>query len=274
VIVDMVRVLLLSLSIVCGSAQASLMLSSPTGAGALDESIPDFGGAVIDIVWDTGERFNAFLGADELLKRETVATDSETGLASEEIGSYLFNPELFSSSLISGITKLAIRLSLYDGDNATMGGADEVEGQFQANENYLGVNGANLGNFSTVETVTFTQKGEEVVETPEGMTGFLGGHTGVGWFYTDDTSVLETVFKGIEDTGSLTMTFDVDKVTHGKVKNLEQKNFLSFGEPNKRPAPEPKPKPEVPVEVNAPSALFILLTMVLGWIALVSRRVL
>ncbi|MFC3095984.1 hypothetical protein DRW07_06250 [Alteromonas sediminis] len=267
----MLRVLLLSLSIVCGTAQASLMMSSPTGAGPLDNAIPDFGGAVIDIVWDTGDRFNAFLGADALMKRETVTTDSETGLASEEIGSYLFNPELFSSSLIGGIAKLAIRLSLYDGDNATMEGVDSIEGQFQANENFLGVNGANLGNFSTVETVTFTQKGEEIVDTPEGMTGFLGGHTGVGWFFTEDSSLLETVFKGIEETGSLQMTFDVDKVTHDKVKNLEQKNYVSFGEPNKRPVIEPKP--DIPTKVNAPAALILMLLIAMGWIVKTRKSV-
>lgn len=267
-VVNMIRILWLSLSIVCGSSHASLLLSSPTGAGSLDSSIPDFGGAVIDIVWDTGERFSTFLGTEYLLKRETVITDVNTGLASAEIGSYFFGSDFFNSSFINGINKLAIRLSLYDGDNATIGGVDSIDGQFQANENFFVVNGANLGNFSTVETVTFTQKGQEIIDTPDGMTGFLGSYTGVGWFYTDNVSVLDTVFQGIINTGVLQMNFEVDKVTQGKVKGLKQKNYLSFAEPNRRPSPEP------PVQVNEPSSLIMFLSLILGWGVLVSRRML
>ncbi len=266
---NMLRILLASLTIVCGSSHASLMLSSPTGAGPLDSSIPDFGGAVIDIVWDTGDRFSTFLGEEDLLKRETVTTDARTGLASVEIGSYFFGSDFFDSSFIDGISELAIRLSLYDGDNATIGGVDSIDGQFQANENFLGVNGANLGSFSTVETVTFTQKGEEIIDTPDGMTGFLGGHTGVGWFYSDNSSLLDTVFQSIVNTNALQMTFDVDKVTQGKVRGLQQRNFLSFAEPNRRPKPE-----QVPVQVNEPPSLLMFLSIALGWIVLTTRRVL
>jgi len=266
-VVNMIRILWLLLSIVCGASHASLLLSSPTGAGSLDSSIPDFGGAVIDIVWDTGERFSTFLGTDDLLK-ESVVTDVNTGLASADIGSYFFGSDFFNSAFINGINKLAIRLSLYDGDNATMDGVDSIDGEFQANENLLMVNGANLGNFSTVETVTFTREEQEIIDTPEGMTGFLGGYTSIGWFYTDNSSLLDTVYQGIVNTGVLQMNVDIDKATLGKVENLEQSNFLSFAEPNRRPTPEP------PVSVNEPPSLIIFLSLIVGWVMLVSRRML
>lgn len=227
------RLIILVIGLMCGSAHATFIAStSPTGAGALSSDIPGFGGAVIDIVGKSGDRVLKYISAKDLYRGTVLATDLSTdskgrvrGNAIQEIGALAFDQSMFDL-LVGGIDQLAIRLTMWDGDNALLNGADSLKGEYQANENFLGINGVSLGSFSTVATKSFTRKGSHYVKQ-SGVTGFANDVTAVGWFSSKNilsAQSLDSVYQSILDTGKLALSF----IVRGATPN--QRNYISFQE--------------------------------------------
>ena len=144
------RVVFVLFSLFSFQANANLIMStSPTSAGALPFGIPTFGGAVVDIVATNGNRVTSYISAEDLFRG--YLNSARADFDSIEIGSLVYSPSTLSL-LTSGIAELAIRFSLYDGDNAV--GSDVVtKDEYQANDNFLLVNSNNFGHFSTIDTV-------------------------------------------------------------------------------------------------------------------------
>ena len=232
-------------SVVTINANASMILTtSASSAGALPDEIPVFGGAVIDIITEDNTRLVNYISRDELFHGHVNSDRND--YASQELGSLAFTADMLSA-IGSGIAELAIRLSLYDGDNAV--GADvDSDVEYQANKNFLVVNGEEFGNFSDVVTISSSRKGEVYYDNFQ-ATGFANKMSATGWFYSSDDSILTSIQSTIETTSELALDF--------VIRGARSENWLSFHER------EASPTPEV-VEASAPSMAALMLLAVGG----------
>lgn len=213
----MKRVIAFVLTMLCFSAHANLLLTSPTGYGGLGASVPSYGGAVIDIIGNNENRVLSYISERELLHAGLV-TD-ENGFAMASIGTLSFSQEMLDA-LVGGIAQIAIRLTMWDGDNSLLNG---VEQGFHANKNFLYVNGSEFGNFSNVDTQTFERFGGDQVDT-DGVTGFITDYSAVGWFSSTDSTLMQSISDSIFSSGMLSMNFVI------KGAHADHANFISFSD--------------------------------------------
>lgn len=233
------------------SAHAGLMLMSPTGYSLDDTEIPEFGGAVIDVIGDNNNRVVSYIAEYELAHL-SVITDAD-GNATTSIGSQIFTSDTLDL-LGGGIAEIAIRLTMWDGDNSLLNGE---KNDFQSNQNFLHLNGFEFGNFSNIATQTYSRFGENTVETP-GLTGFLSDHTSVGWFGTDDANLIKNISDSIFNTGQLDLDFIIDGA------RANQSNFISFSDKYK--VLDRQKASFTTTSVSAPAALLLfLLSIVSIW---------
>jgi hypothetical protein len=256
----MKKLIAIALSLMCLTAQANLLLTSPTGHGALHSSIPDFGGAVIDIVGKNNNRVLSFISESELAHIGLV-TDSN-GFASTNIGTLSFTDAMLSA-IIGGIDQIAIRLTLWDGDNSLLNGA---ELGFHANKNFLHVNGANVGNFSNAETIAFERFGVKTVSTP-GVTGFISDYSSVGWFSISENNILDTLYTSILDTQKLALEFVIEGAAAGHA------NFISFSDRDDRLTSQVKSFDVIDVPEPKSFIVIMFLLMCLGFKYIFPRNV-
>jgi hypothetical protein len=246
------RVLMIVVSVLAINANASLssiLTTSPTSAGALPVDIPVFGGAVIDIITADNTRLINYISRDDLFHGHV--NSGRLDFASQQLGSLLFTFGMLDA-ISSGITELAIRLSLYDGDNAV--GADVIIGdEYQANKNFLEVNGIEFGNFTEIKTVTSSRKGEEYFNDFE-ATGFANKKSATGWFYSNDASILGFINDSLLDTSTLGLDF--------VVRDAKSENWISFHERDASPKV---------VNVSEPTMAAMMLLVIGGLV--VRRRV-
>jgi hypothetical protein len=246
------RVIVIVLSVFAMNANAnlsSILTTSPTSAGALPGDIPVFGGAVIDIITADNMRLINYISRDDLFAGH-VNSGREL-LASQQLGSLFFSADMLDI-ISSGIAELAIRLSLYDGDNAI--GPDVIsDDEFQANQNFLQVNGTEFGNFTDVNTVTSSRKGEEYFDDFD-ATGFANKKSATGWFYSTDASILASINTSLSASSTLELDF--------VIKGAKSENWVSFHE---RDASTITPTPNKPiVKVSEPSIAVMLLLVFSG----------
>ena len=230
-------------SVVAINANANMILTtSETSAGRLPDHIPIFGGAVIDIITADNTRLVNYISRNDLFHGHV--NSDRLDFASQQIGSLMFTSEMLGA-ISSGIAELAIRLSLYDGDNAV--GADvESDVEYQANNNFLEVNGSLFGNFSDVETVTSSRKGEVYYDNFE-ATGFANKLSATGWFYSADASILTSIQNSVLATSELALDF--------VVRDARSENWISFHER------DASPTPNVVVATAPPMAAMMLLVV-------------
>ena len=247
----MKKIILFVCLFACQSAFAGLMLVSPTGKTLSDTDIPEFGGAVIDIVGENNNRVLSYIAEFELAHIGLI-TDTN-GLASTSIGSLLFDQNTLD--VLGGqIAQIAIRLTMWDGDNTLLNG---TENGFHANKNFLYVNGFEFGNFSNVETQSYTRFGGTAVDTP-GITGFLTDHSAVGWFSTTDRSLLDDISASLFNDGALDLDFKI------KDAAANHANFISFSD--KYEKLDRQKRSFTTTSVSAPAAILLfLLSMVSIW---------
>ena len=174
------------------SAATLSIMDSPAG-GTLPLEVTPVGGIVIDLVGTNGTRIVSELSADSLYNGN-AGTTTTIGTATG-----------FSSSLLSalggGISKIAIRISLWDGDSAA--------GDQEYGLDSLTVNGVAFGNFSAISTtgtlLTGTSAG--VIST---STGFRDNYFDTGFFVLTSASSatsLATLFTSLQTSGSLLFSF-------------------------------------------------------------------
>lgn len=214
---------------------------SPTSAGALDNSIPDFGGLVVDMIGLNGNRVTQFVDSDQLYSG-VIAPNREASY-SATIGAFSWFDSNLAAALGGGFSELAMRFSVWDGDTAL--------GDPDFGKNYLYVNEQYFGNFSDVDTVEMTRNGETYLGDVNGK-GFAGDYDSTGWFYSANESLLNSIYNFAMIDGKFVLEYKSDS---GK------RNFVSFSDEYIRPVEE---------SVSEPGLLFL---SGLFAVALVRRRI-
>lgn len=173
---------------------SAFTLASPTGA-PLPSGVTEVGGVVLDLVGSNGVRVVSQLSASTLFDGYF---DSGTP------ASYQGNPGTigiqtgFNSAVINalggGLSKVAVRITLFDGDTAA--------GNFDYNLNSLLLNGISIGNFSNVVTQQTTNDGLTVLSNnPSG--GFRDNTLDTGFFYSNNSGFLSSFYTSLVNTGQV-----------------------------------------------------------------------
>lgn len=193
----------LTISAIAPTVEAQFTTTSPAG-GALPSAVSPIGGIVSDLIGVNGNRVVSQLAASTLFR------GSQGGAASIVIGTQTGFNAATLSALGGGLAQAAFRITLDDGDNAP--------GDTEANENFLRVNGATVGNFTSVATVLTSGNGT-LVAGSQGF-GFADDQLRTGFFFTNTGSVLSAIFSGLLG-GSL--VFEIGDTIPGDFNN-----FLDF----------------------------------------------
>lgn len=174
-------------------------LTSPTSGGVLPTGFTEAGGIIFDAIGLNGNR----------LTTQTAASTLFSGFAGsnpQNIGTQSGFAALIGS-LGGGISQLAVRVTLLDGDTAA--------GNFDFNDNSFLLNGTNIGNWSSVLAQTTVSNG-----TTGGAThlGFQDNQLDTGWFFSSDAGVLASIYGSL---GGNTLTYALSDVDAGD-------NFYDF----------------------------------------------
>lgn len=169
------------------AAQATpVTVTSPTTGGLLPAGVTQVGGVVVDLIGLNGTRVVSQLAASSLF-----------------VGNQPFAPNPFTfgtqtgytpavlAALGGGIAQAAFRVTLFDGDNQS--------GNFDFNDNFLTINGVNVGNFSSVATQQTNSTGTSVISS--GL-GFGNNILSTGFFFETDATDLAAIFLSL-GTGSI-----------------------------------------------------------------------
>lgn len=186
------------------SAFASTFTStSPTGFDVTTVGASTVGGVVMDMVGSNGSRMVSQLAASSLFKGYS---------GSGTPAAYRGNPFTigiqsgFSTSLMDqlggGLSHLAVRFTLYDGDSAA--------GNFDANDLTLLLNGYSAGNWTLVDAQNTDGAGDALAAGMSGG-GFRDGLLDTGWFDLTDPSLLASIYGSIYTSGEMIFaTSDID----------------------------------------------------------------
>lgn len=190
---------------------ATVTTTSPTSGGTLPSSVSVVGGIVFDLIGLNGARVVSQLAASSLYEgfNTTTGGSFSPGLSPLVIGTQFGFDESVLSRLGGGLRQLAVRITLLDGDTAP--------GDFDDGDNALTVNGTTIGNFSSVSTVSTDSLGALLSGVND--FGFADRELDTGFFFTDDASILGSVFASLSSTGAA--AFAVTDVDPGE-------NFFDF----------------------------------------------
>jgi hypothetical protein len=175
-------------------AQASTFTrTSLTSAGALPGTVSEIGGIVLDLVGANGSRVVTQTAASTLFvgfaPGNPLVFGTQSGFDSTVI-----------NSLGGGISQVAVRITLSDGDSAT--------GNFDFNDNTLLLNGISFGNFSSVNAVNTDSNGNELAGFSGG--GFRDNLLDTGFFFSNDSSALASLFTSLSSGSVAFAVNDVD----------------------------------------------------------------
>lgn len=189
-----------ALALTASAHATAFTMTSPTTSGALPSGVSEIGGIVVDMVGANGNRL--------------VAQRSAAGLFSGYSGAGV-NPFLIGTQtglvpgvmglLGGGITQLAVRITLDDGDTAA-----PQPGNFDFNDNFLQLNGITFANFSTVDAQQTDPTGTTSFGGFSGG-GFRNNQLDTGWFYSNSAPFLTSVYNSILLSGKIDyQVFDND----------------------------------------------------------------
>jgi hypothetical protein len=203
---------------------------SPTSAGNLPSGVTIVGGVVLDMIGKSGARVVSELSAKTLFSGEF-----DTGTPVE----YRGNPGTigiqngFTTSVLNalggGLSEVAVRITLYDGDTGP--------GNFDDNQNWLLLNNSRIGNFSDVVTHQTGADGSDSVTSA--TKGFLNNTLDTGFFYSNDPSFLNAFYSSLsqglvryqlDDTRTLyDNVFDFTRGIDASFLDYNQGPTISFG---------------------------------------------
>jgi hypothetical protein len=176
-----ITVAALAVGVSAGAAGAATLstTTSPTSKGELPSAVSVIGGVVLDLVGLNGTRVVSQLSASSLFRGFFGASP---GVIGRQNG---FTPSVLGA-LGGGLSELAVRITLADGDSAA--------GDFDEDATELLVNGVSVGNFSDVVTQETDGTG-----VPIGMRSFGFGdeELDTGFFYNNRAVVLGDVFSSL-----------------------------------------------------------------------------
>lgn len=177
--------------------------TSPTSKGALPLGVTAVGGIVLDGVGLNGARLVSQLSATSLFegfsgsgnpvayRGNPLTIGIQTGLT----------PALLAN-LGGGFSELAVRFTLFDGDNAA--------GNFDYNQNSLLLNGVNFGNWSSVIAERTNSSGTTGLGLSSG--GFRDNTLDTGWFYSNNSNLLGNIYATL---GSGSLSYQLQDVDPG-----------------------------------------------------------
>jgi hypothetical protein len=203
----------LTAALLSAGANATLLTTtSLTSQGAVPGGVTEIGGIVVDLIGTNGTRVVSQLAASSLhvgyFNVNPGSIGSQSGFDSSVYG-----------ALGGGLAEASIRLTVYDGDTSP--------GNFDYNQNWLLVNGLNIGNFSSVQTDWTNNNGTVSYGTTN---GFSNNTLNTGWFYSNDSTLLsdlynsliatETLSFGLNDTDPRDNYFDFTQGLDGSLINV------------------------------------------------------
>ncbi|MFV0423715.1 PEP-CTERM sorting domain-containing protein [Oleidesulfovibrio sp.] len=241
------NIIVIAFILVCMPAFASasvFTMNSLTSKGTLPGSVSEVGGIVIDLVGLNDNRVVAQLAASGLY-----------------IGYAAGNPQVigtqtgFSSAVVDalggGLSEVAVRVSLWDGDTAA--------GEFDYQDNNFLLNGFAMQDFSDVLTQTTDGLG---VSLGTSEYGFGNQTFNTGFFYSNDSTFLSNLYASLAG-GSV--EYSLDDVDFGdNYYDFTQGVDASLINVGTGPVVNPTPTPE--------PATMILLAAGLGILWVFRRR--
>jgi hypothetical protein len=166
--------------------------TSPTSEGLAPAGVTEIGGIVIDMIGANGTRVVSQLAASTLFSgfagTNPLVIGTQTGFTPTVVG-----------ALGGGLAEFALRVTLYDGDTAP--------GNFDANQNFLLIDGVNLGDWTGIATQETTANGLSLISSG---TGFGNNDLDTGWFYSTDSGKLASIYAGLADGALAIALHDVD----------------------------------------------------------------
>ena len=175
-------------------------MTSPTTGGALPDGVTAVGGIVLDLVGLNGVRVVVQISADSLFSGVFSPADGNPGLIGVLGG---LSPQVLAR-LGGGLSQMAVRLTVDDAD-ASVGDVDH-------NENFLTLNGIQIGNLSTPLTHATNEAGDLLGVA----TGFQNSALSTGWFLVTDTTLLGEIFASLQDGAQASFgLLDLDPYDNG-----------------------------------------------------------
>jgi hypothetical protein len=215
---------------------AQTTLNSPAG-GVFPGTVSVVGGIVLDLVGTNNNRVVSQLAASSL-----YVGFSNDGFPVAYRGNPLtigvqsgFTPGVISA-LGGGISKAAIRVTLWDGDTGP--------GDFDRHQNDFLLNGLNFGDWSNVTTIQHNSTGTSFGST---STGFRNDTLDTGFFFTTDATLLSAFYDSLIALGTVTYALtDVDPADNfydftqgvdGGLIDIGQGPVVTPGNPSAVPEP-------------------------------------
>jgi hypothetical protein len=176
-----------------GVSHAQLTINSPAG-GNLPGTVSIVGGVVLDLIGTNNNRVVSQLAASSLFEGfyddgTPVSFRGNPGTIGIQTG---FNAGVLSA-LGGGLSEVAIRITLFDGDSSA--------GNFDFNDNSLLLNGFNFGNWSSVTTVSHNSTGTSFGST---RLGFSDNELVTGFFFSDNATLLSNFFTSLTSLNQVT----------------------------------------------------------------------
>ncbi|MEM1110030.1 MAG: hypothetical protein AAGH99_15200 [Planctomycetota bacterium] len=243
---------------------------SPTSAGELPSDVTVIGGIVADLIGLNDTRVVTQLSASSLFEGffntgTPVSSQGNPGTIGIQSG---FDASLLDQ-LGGGLSELAVRVTLDEGDS---GIGDFDEGQ----ENSLLVNGQNVGFFGEIDTNITASDG--TIINPS--TGFPNEELATGFFFTDDATILASIFSELEGTNELIFQvqddspfdnfYDFTAGIDGSLIDIGTGPVITPPPASEMPDPEPPAStPPATTVIPTPSAA---LGGFIGFAALAARR--
>jgi len=172
---------------------------SPAG-GQLPRGASVVGGIVLDLIGSNGQRVLAQLGAGANLYKDTpgnLPTQPDIIIGTQDG----LTPTVLAA-LGGGLSKVAIRVTLFDGDTSIQDVPPVPQINQDYNENTLLLNELNFGNWSPIETLTTDSIGNVIAGTTSNI-GFFNQELDTGWFIADDPALLSSFYASLVSTGEV-----------------------------------------------------------------------
>lgn len=192
-------------------------MKSPTSGGDLPSGVTAVGGIVLDLIGLNGVRVVVQLAANQLFEG---LFDSGSRIGTIGVMGGL-SPQVLAQ-LGGGLAQMAVRMTVEDADTSV--------GDWDYNQNFLTLNGIELGNLSSQRTEATNQAG-----IPSGLaTGFQNAALSTGWFLVTDADALTQLFNslmssnqasfGLKDLTPGDNSYDFTKGINGSYFGIETPN--------------------------------------------------
>lgn len=167
--------------------------TSPTGGG-VPTGVTEVGGIVLDLIGVNGVRVTSQLAASSLyIGFFDSGTPSSYQGNPGTIGEQTGLSQSVIAALGGGLSSVAVRVTLYDGDTAP--------GDFDyQDQNALLLNGVEIGDFSDVKTQLTSSDGLTLVSE---STGFGNEILSTGWFSSTDATFLSAFYATLSSGNSV-----------------------------------------------------------------------